>query len=261
MVNRLKQLEEAFESVTSRMADAAARSGRRGIDVELVAVTKYADLTQVRHLVELGHRDLGESRVQQLTSRAAELAAAGYGVERPGGYAAGGLTAGVRWHLIGHLQRNKAAEAAETAWLIHSVDSARLADRLNDLAMGPSDGAEAVPGATIPVLMQVNVSGESSKHGVAPDQAETLARHIAVQPGLSLRGLMTMAPRGQKSEDARPTFAHCRALFERLRTGLAAHAGGAFDTLSMGMSDDFEVAIEEGATVVRVGGALFGPSR
>lgn len=256
-----KELEAAFESVTGRMADAAERSGRRTIDVELVAVTKYATAEQLRHLVEMGHRDLGESRVQQLTTRAAELAAIGYAPERPraaGERAGGALLAGVRWHMIGHLQRNKAQEAADVAWLTHSLDSERLADRLNEIAcaLSGSDGAEPV--MPIPVLLQVNVSGEASKYGVPAEQAEAMARHITGQPGLVLRGLMTMAPHSDDPEHARPTFARCRQLFETLRAGPVGRACEHFDTLSMGMSGDFEVAIEEGATVVRVGSALFG---
>lgn len=255
--DELKRLEEAFADVTGRMVEAAARSGRRSIDVELVAVTKYASPRQVRHLVEMGHRDLGENRVPQLLERAAELRAAGYSPERPdsGG---GALLAGVRWHMIGHLQRNKAEDAAELAWMIHSVDSLRLAQRLSDIAVAATDGAEAPPTGPIHVLAQVNVSGEAGKHGLGLHEAADVIEQMAALPGLALRGLMTMAPYSDNPEHARPTFAACGELFESLRRGAVGRLCPAFDTLSMGMSGDFEVAIEQGATVVRIGSALFG---
>jgi PLP dependent protein len=259
MSDAIRQLEQAFAQVTGRMAEAAARSGRRGIDVELVAVTKYASAAQLHHLVEMGHRDLGESRAQQLRQRAAEMAQAGYAPEKPGGDGAVTLLSGVRWHMIGHLQRNKAEDVAESAWMIHSVDSLRLARRLSDIAVAGANGSESPPRGPMHVLAQVNVSGEASKHGLEPGEAAEVIEQIAALPGLTLRGLMTMAPYSDDPEDARPTFAACRALFQTLRQGAVGRRCESFDTLSMGMSGDFEVAIEEGATVVRVGSALFNP--
>lgn len=252
-----KRLEQAFARVTERMAQAAIRSGRRSIDVELVAVTKYASPAQVYRLVEMGHRDLGENRVLQLLRRAAELREAGYAPERPGG-GGGALLTGVRWHMIGHLQRNKAEDASELAWMIHSVDSLRLAQRLSDIAVAATDGAEAPPTGPIHVLAQINVSGEASKHGLGLHEAADVIEQMAALPGLALRGLMTMAPYSDNPEHARPTFAACGELFESLRRGAVGRLCPAFDTLSMGMSGDFEVAIEQGATVVRIGSALFG---
>jgi pyridoxal phosphate enzyme (YggS family) len=205
----------------------------------------------------MGHRDLGESRVHQLASRAAELAAAGYAAERAGG-GGGALLTGVRWHMIGHLQRNKAEDAAALAWMIHSVDSVRLAQRLSEVALAAGVGAASRPTDAIHVLAQVNVSGEASKHGLGLAEAAGAIERMASLPGLVLRGLMTMASYSENPEDARATFARCRALFEALLGGVVGRQCEMFDTLSMGMSGDFEVAIEEGATVVRIGGALFG---
>ncbi|MBI1309933.1 YggS family pyridoxal phosphate-dependent enzyme [bacterium] len=222
-----------LDRVRSGIAAACARSGRSVDEVRLVAVTKYAQLDWVRDLISLGQTTLGESRPHQLASRADELAA------EPG--------IPVEWHMIGHLQRNKVDLVLPIAALIHSVDSLRLAQRISTVAV-----TREKPAA---VLIEVNVSGEDSKDGFAPDELRTAWGELAGLSGLDIRGLMTMAPRVDEPAQARPYFARLRAL----RDELTACSDRRIDLaeLSMGMSGDYEAAIEEGATLVRVGSSLF----
>lgn len=194
----------------------------------MIAVTKYAELSWVQALYDLGVRDFGESRPQQLAQRAREL------------------PADVRWHLIGHLQRNKVSLVLPPTHLLHSVDSLRLAKEI-------SREAERT-GATPSLLLEVNVSGEASKDGFAPDDLIAQWPLLAELPHLSWNGLMTMAPLDRNAEQARPVFAALRRLREQL--GKPSHSHPLKD-LSMGMSGDFEVGIEEGATFIRVGSLLF----
>jgi hypothetical protein len=219
-----------LREVRDRIAAAAARSGRAANSVRLVAVTKTVDVEVIRVLVGAGQRDLGENRPQQLRDRAATLA-----------------DLDVRWHMIGHLQRNKVKYVVPTAALVHSVDSLDLAE---DLA----ERAEA-QGLRARCLIEVNVTGEASKEGVPPGEAMDLAPAAAELPGLDLVGLMTMAPIVDDPEATRPVFAALRELRDRLN-----RAGGLpapLVELSMGMTQDYEVAVEEGATWVRVGSALY----
>jgi pyridoxal phosphate enzyme (YggS family) len=264
------QLRDAYRRINDTIARAAEVADRRADHIVLVAVTKTATPDQIRQLVEMGHRDLGENRVQQLIQRAAQLdeflgrkrmlggresaPAAG----RPGASGPSGASP-VRWHMIGHLQRNKARLVVPVVKLIHSVDTLRLAEELHEIggklpvAGRRSPQAEPEP---IEVLLQVNISGEESKSGVAVPAAIHVAEQIDTMVNLKLRGLMTMAPYSDNPEDARPVFARCRELFEEMK---AARIGGReFNVLSMGMSGDYRVAIEEGANVVRIGRALFG---
>lgn len=224
----------AYVRVRERMAEAAARVSRAADSVRLVAVTKSASLDQILALVGAGQRDLAENRVQGLSARIAALAAEG------------AVAADVRWHMIGHLQRNKVGQVVGRVALIHSLDSFRLAEAI-------SLAAEKAGMSAVDVLVEVNISGEDSKFGVAPRDVEALANKVAATRRLRLRGLMTMAPYSDRPEDSRPVFGQGRQLFDRLRAAF----GPSFDTLSMGMSGDFEVAIEEGATLVRIGRALF----
>ena len=204
----------------------------------LVAVTKYADIEAVKALLSLGHLDLGESRGQQLEERAALLAPL---APEP-----------IRWHMIGQLQRNKIKQVAPVAALIHSVDSLRLAEDLH--AFG------ARHDLVVDVLVQINASGEDSKGGVPPAAAIHLAEQLETMGHLRVRGIMAMAApvirEGDLEKRVRPAFALTRSVFEDIRR--APFCNGAFNVLSMGMSGDFEVAIEEGANVVRVGSGLFG---
>jgi hypothetical protein len=215
--------------VRARIAESALRSGRRPESVVLVGVTKTVGVDRIRELVACGVRALGENRVQEARGKV------------PG-------VPEVTWHLIGSLQRNKVKEALQLFEVIHSVDSAGLAEELSRLIV-QREGARAVD-----ALIQVNVSEEPQKHGVPLEDAERLVGHALRLPGLRVRGFMGMAPLVTDPEEARPYFRRLRELRDRVREALPA-AG--IDDLSMGMTDDFEVAIEEGATMVRVGRALF----
>lgn len=249
-------LADRYKQVKQRVADAAARAGTPPESVILVAVTKYAEPEDIRELIRLGHADFGESRVQQLVQRAAMIeewlsrqsvmpATAARDADAA---EAGSTPDAVRWHLIGHLQRNKARKAITVARLIHSVDSLRLAEEIQSLALKRD--------RVVDVLLQVNASGQKGKHGCAIPAAPHLAEAIETMLNVRLRGLMTMAPESENPEDSRPTFARLRELFEEIRA--AGIGRGHFNILSMGMSNDFEIALAEGANVVRVGSAIFG---
>ncbi len=219
-----------LQSVHARIAAAAARAGRLAQDVRLVAVTKSVPIGIIQRLVLLGARDLGENRIHDAAEKIREVDALG---PRPA------------WHLIGHLQSNKVRRAVRMFACIHSVDSVALLDRIDETA--------AQEGRAIDVLLQVNVSGEATKSGVSlaelPKLVERASNLRAVRPA----GLMTIAPMSDDPENARPHFHGLAAQLEFASRRL----GPEFRELSMGMTDDFEVAIEEGATLVRVGRALF----
>lgn len=238
---RIETLRRNLDAVRQRIAAAAARAGRAADDVRLVVVTKYVDVEVIRALLAAGVRDLGENRAQQLAARAAALGAA---CTRLDAAAAAGDRP--RWHMIGHLQRNKVKLVLESARIVHSVDSARLADELERQAVARD--------AEVDVFMEVNVSGEASKEGAAPADAPPLAARIASTSRLRLVGLMTMAPLDAPAA-ARPVFAALRALRDDLRR--RGEAPPTCTHLSMGMSNDYEIAVEEGATVVRVGSAVY----
>jgi len=244
-------LKDAYREVRNRIGEAAERAGRRPEDVTLVAVTKNASPDQIRSLVELGHADLGENRVQQLGQRIAQLEEF-VSRHRTLGRASTRMEElvppKVRWHMIGHLQRNKIKHVAPLVSMIHSVDSLRLAEELH--AFGNKRDM------IMDVLLQVNVSGETGKYGIAVPAVSHLAEQIDTMMHLRLRGLMTMAPFVEDPEEVRHVFARTRELFLELQT--TDLVGPQFNILSMGMSNDFEVAIEEGSNVVRVGRALFG---
>lgn len=257
-------LAERYHEVCERIASAARRAGRRAEDVILVAVTKNADPEQIRALLELGHRDFGENRVQQLVQRAAmveeylqrlrvhpkgtqDLAARDAAV-RGVLEAAPALPDAVRWHMIGHLQRNKARKVADLCRLIHSVDSLRLAEEIQQIALRTEKPIE--------VLVQVNCSLEPQKYGCPIAAARPLAEQIDTMINVRVRGLMTMAALTDDTDQSRAAFARCRELFHEIRSSGVGE--GRFNILSMGMSNDFEPAIEEGANVVRVGSAIFG---
>lgn len=242
-------LDERYAAVKARVAAAAARAGRDASRVHLIAVTKYAEMEDIKRLVELGHRDFGENRVQQLTQRAAMIEEM---LRRrqtlSGTTGAEGSVEMPRWHMIGTLQRNKAKQVVECTRLIHSVDSMRLAEELQSVGLKREQ--------RIDVLIQVNVSGEESKFGCPVPAAEPLAAAMESMAFLRVRGLMTMAPYGDDPEQARPHFARLRDVYEDMAK--LGFGDGAFNLLSMGMSGDFEVGIEEGANLVRVGSAIFG---
>jgi PLP dependent protein len=243
-------LRERYEAVRQRIAEAAARSGRREQDIVLIAVTKDAAIDEIRQLVQMGHVDLGESRVQALVQRAAqmdEFLQRHRALSHVGGQVR--LPERVRWHMIGHLQRNKVRRIVGLTRLIHSVDSLRLAEEIQTAALRVDEPVE--------VVVQVNTSGEKSKFGVAPAAARHLVEQIETMVNVRVRGLMCMAPLTGNPCDAAFTFERCRDLFEDIRrVGVGAER---FNILSMGMTSDFEVAIECGANVVRIGTAIFGP--
>lgn len=225
------------DTVRARIATAAAASGRDPDGVTLVAVTKTHPIETVDAALAAGLLDLGENRVQELAEKAAA---------RPGASDGGAH----RWHLIGALQRNKARDATRFADLVHSVDSVRLAAAL--------DARAAEAGRVLAVLVQVNVSGEASKSGVAPEAAHDVMAGVAGFENLRLEGVMGLAAPAETPAEAERVV---RPAFRRLRTLFDTYAGPgreALATVSMGMSGDYETAVEEGSTLVRVGTALFG---
>jgi hypothetical protein len=247
-VDQEQQIADNVAAVRQRIADAARRAGRAPEEITLIAVTKTHPAPLIAHALAAGVSDCGENRVQEADDKIPLL-----------------HHAAPRWHLIGHLQRNKARRAVALFDMIHSLDSLRLAEALDRLVEEQWTQQPERAGRRLPVLLQVNVSGEQSKEGFAlaggienraalPELVQT-AQQIAALPRLDVQGLMTVAPYSDDPEDARPTF---RAL-RRLRDELARQVPQAsWRHLSMGMTGDFEAAIEEGATLVRVGRAIFG---
>ncbi len=241
-------LVERYRSVKDRIADAARRAGQRPEDIILVAVTKNASIDQIRELIELGHVDFGENRVQHLIQRAAQVDEFLQRHRRLTSERGQDVPQSVRWHMIGSLQRNKVRKILGRVRLIHSVDSLRLAEEIQAAASKLTEPVE--------VLVEVNTSGEKSKHGVAPAAARHLVEQIDTMMNLRPRGLMCIAPFVEDPQETRQPFQLCREYFEDIRrSGLG---GERFDILSMGMSNDFEVAIDCGANVVRIGTAIFG---
>jgi len=218
--------------VRERIAAAARRAGRNPDAVTLVAATKGVGLDRVLEAVACGVTHIGENRVQEAAAKFPHL------------------PPGVVRHMVGPLQRTKAKMAVRLFDLIHSLDSLRLAEELNRRAL------EA--GRVMDVLVQVNVSGEPTKYGVSPEEVEALVENMASLPGLRLRGLMTIAPIVEDPEQARPYFRRLRQLGDVIRSAATDLKLERLE-LSMGMTDDFEVAVEEGATIVRIGRAIFGP--
>lgn len=242
-------LKQRYEAVRERIAEAATRSGRNPRDVVLTAVTKNASIDQIRELLELGHTDFGENRVQALVHRAGQIDEFLQRHRQLHTSREVNIPDQLRWHMIGHLQRNKVRKVVSLVRLIHSVDSLRLAEEIQVAASRRVEPVE--------VLIQVNTSGEKAKFGIAPAAAGHLIEQIDTMMSLRPRGLMCIAPLVESPEEARPTFQRCRELFEDIRR--QGVGGDHFDILSMGMTNDFEVAIECGANIVRVGTAIFGP--
>jgi PLP dependent protein len=223
-------IADNFRTVTSRIASATKRAGRDPSSVKLIVVTKTVDAEIIRHAVAAGALALGENRVQEAREK----------IEKLGNIA--------RWHLIGRLQTNKAKYAVKLFDLIHSVDSLELAKELDKQA--------AKTGKVQDILIEVSIAGESAKAGVAMQDVTTLVREAAKLKNISIKGLMTMPPYSENPEDSRPFFRKLRDLADTMiKEGMPSVS---MKELSMGMSGDFEVAIEEGATMVRVGTAIFG---
>ncbi|MGA1266700.1 MAG: YggS family pyridoxal phosphate-dependent enzyme [Phycisphaerales bacterium] len=239
-------LTARWTEVRQRVEAAAQRRGRKPSEVMLVVVTKSGSIDQIRELVDMGQVDLAENRVQQLVQRAASV---GEWLQRRRELKPDVTLPQVRWHMIGSLQRNKVRKCIEVARLIHSMDSLRLAEEIQAAAVRRETPVE--------VLVEVNVSGEGSKAGIAPPAVRHMLDQMDTMLNLKVRGLMCMAPLQGGLDAARRTFDRCHELFQDCRQSGAG--GDRFDILSMGMSGDFEVAIECGANMVRVGGAVIGP--
>ena len=232
---RIKRVQEAIES-------ACARVGRDVKEIKLVVVTKSATFDAVKEVVQLGFADLGENRVQQLKKVSAELAEF---LEKQDGSSKS--AARVHWHMIGHLQRNKVRQVLPITCLIHSVDTLRLAEEIN--------AAGSRLNLRPKVLLQINTSNELQKYGVPVGAATHLAELIETLPNLQLVGLMTMAPLTRNKDVVRTCFVRARELFIEMRGEKIV--GPQFTELSMGMSSDYEIAVEEGATILRIGSAIF----
>lgn len=224
-------IAENVARVRARMEAAAIRAGRDPAKVRLVAVSKTVDPERIGQAIEAGVDMLGENYVQEAQKKIEAM-------ERK-----------VNWHFIGHLQSNKAKAAARLFDWVHSVDSLKLAEELSRAAI--------LQNKTLPVLIQVNLGQEQTKSGAKGEEVFRLLERMASLPGISVRGLMTMPPFFENPEDSRPYFRALRMLGEEISRRQVP--GAHLEELSMGMSNDFEIAIEEGATLVRVGTAIFGP--
>ena len=221
---------ENLAKVEKKVCAACERAGRRRDEVTLIAVSKTKPVSMIEELLPGGTRDFGENKVQELCEKYEQL------------------PKDIRWHLIGHLQRNKVKYVVDKACLIHSVDSLRLAEAIS------AEGKKR--GITVPVLIEVNVAGEESKFGVKPEEAEGLIREIAGMPSISVKGLMTIAPYVENPEENRIHFSNLRKLCVDIKNKNIDNVS--MNILSMGMTGDYEVAIEEGATMIRVGTGIFG---
>lgn len=222
-----EQLAENLNQVRKRIAMSCESSGRSDREVQLIAVTKNSTVDEIRMLLGCGLRVLGESRPQQLAARAEEL---------------GGED--IEWHVIGHLQRNKVRQVLPHAALIHSVDSLRLLEEI--------DQAAEEMGLRPSVLLQVNISGEESKQGFSPQELRDAVAMLKEFQHVEIKGLMTMAPLIDNDDEIRPIFGNLRLLQVELKKEIPT-----ITELSMGMSNDFEVALQEGATFIRLGSVLF----
>lgn len=221
---------ENYKNVEEKVIQACKRAGRDPKEVTLIAVSKTKPMSMIEELLPLGVRDFGENKVQELTAKAESLSPEIY------------------WHMIGHLQRNKVKYVVDKACLIHSVDSLRLAEEISKEA-----GKKQV---TVSILLEVNAAGEESKFGITPGETLSLAQEIAKLPHIQIKGLMTIAPYTQNPEDNRIFFRNLRKLSVDIAQKNIDNV--TMSVLSMGMTGDYEVAIEEGATHVRVGTGIFG---
>ena len=226
-------IQDRYLEISERKDQAAVRSGRSPGDVTLMAVTKTHTAAEINEAIDAGATDIGENRVQELLEK--------YDSVKP-----------VRWHLIGHLQTNKVKNIIDKVVMIHSVDSMRLAAEIDKRA--------AAAGLVMDILIEINSAMESTKSGIAADELKQLATEIAgACQHVRIRGIMCIPPIAADPEDARPYFREAHELFEEMKTWELDEKRFCPDTLSMGMSGDFEVAIEEGSTIVRVGSSIFGP--
>lgn len=226
----MSMVVENLAEVEKHICEACARAGRSRDEVTLIAVSKTKPVSMIEELLPGGTRDFGENKVQELVDK--------YEV----------LPKDIHWHLIGHLQRNKVKYVVDKACLIHSVDSMRLAETISEKGVKK--------GVTVPVLIEVNVAGEESKFGVTLEETEGLVREIAKLPSIQIKGLMTIAPYVEDPEENRVHFSRLKQLSVDIKNKNIDNVS--MDVLSMGMTGDYQVAIEEGATMVRVGTGIFG---
>ena len=227
---RDEMLSENLKNVQDNIDAALKRCGRRKEDVTLIAVSKTKPVEMIREIYDLGVRDFGENKVQELVDKYDKL------------------PDDIRWHLIGHLQTNKVKYVIDKVYMIHSVDSLRLAKEISKEAVKHSK--------TVNILIEVNVSGEESKFGVEPSMLEETIREIASLPGISVKGLMTVAPYVVDSEENRQIFVKMKQFSVDIMQKNIDNVS--MECLSMGMSSDYQVAIEEGAMYIRVGTSIFG---
>ena len=230
--DKVLSIADNVSRVRTRIRRAAERAGRDPASVRLVAASKTVDAARIRAAIAAGVTVLGENYLQETRQKLGQLG-----------------RAGVEWHLIGPLQRNKVRYVFDLFDMMHSLDRLELAEEINRRA-------ERL-GRRLPVLLEVNVGGEASKSGWSPDGLLSAVRQLAALPNIQVRGLMTIPPPTPQPHEARPFFRQVRQLRDRLVQ--EGYEGMTFDELSMGMTADYEVAIEEGATLVRVGTAIFGP--
>jgi PLP dependent protein len=223
-------IKENLDNIYSRIKAAAEKSGRRAEDIKLLAVTKTVDVNRIKSVYNYGILDMGENRVQELLEKYDKL------------------DQSCKWHLIGHLQTNKVKYIIDKVDMIHSVDSLELAREI--------DSRAAKLGKKINILLQVNVSGEESKFGINPNEVDEFVKIISTLGNISLRGMMTIAPYAENTESIRDVFKKLYKIYIDIKSEKLDNVS--MDYLSMGMSNDFEVAIEEGANIVRIGTGIFG---
>jgi len=226
----METIKNNLEIINEKMKRAALKVNRKPEEIKLVAVTKTATAEQIKEAINAGVKIIGENRVQDAKEK--------YQI----------LTADIEWHLIGHLQTNKTKYAVEIFNCIHSVDSIKLAQEI--------DKRSKQFGKKIDVLVEVNVSGEETKYGIKPEEVEPFLKEISEFPEIRVRGLMTIAPIVEDKEEVRPYFRKLRELSEEIKSKNIGNVK--MDYLSMGMTEDFEIAIEEGANMVRIGRGIFG---
>ncbi|MEW6097181.1 MAG: YggS family pyridoxal phosphate-dependent enzyme [bacterium] len=227
---KIMSVKENLENLQNRIKEAAQKVARNPDEIELVAVTKLVDINQIREAINAGINIIGENRVQEAKSKFSQL-----------------KTYDVKWHLVGHLQRNKVRDAIAIFDMIQSVDRIELADEIDKRA--------GQVNKMIDILIQVNVSGEESKFGVSPSSTIGIIQQIAKFKNIRIKGLMTIAPLVSKSEDVRPYFMELAKLMDKIARQKIENVQMKY--LSMGMSNDFEVAIEEGSNMIRIGRAIF----
>ena len=229
-------MQENIDDIERRIQAACDRSGRNYSEVTLIAVSKTKPVSMIQEAYDLGMRHFGENKVQELVQKYDELQ--------------GHTNETVYWHQIGHLQRNKVKYIVDKTALIHSVDSFRLAEQIEEEA--------AKKDIVCDILIEVNIAGEDTKFGVASVDVMSLVTEILKLPHIRVRGLMTIAPNSQNPENNREYFKNLRELYVDIKSKKADNKFNSFNILSMGMTGDFEIAIEEGATMVRVGTGIFG---